>query len=197
MTVYDAYHGLIALVAVCTTASNHYSVLQWEFFAHLRVTIFLLYTSCNGLYTCECRVAENSVLALVFGEDSGPETRLECGKYTTVTHAKIILTPQITCVTVLTHNYYFTYCVNGPFSPFLLTCCAWHCACVWIQSVLCTYVGICTHAYAQLACFSSRMLTVPFWWQTAARNGMPPPTLHSLLFQNWQHHDSSNHEQCC
>ena len=139
----------------------------------------------------------NSVLVLVFGEDSGPETRLECGKYTTVTHAKIILICTNHLCDCFDPYLIFTYCVNGPFSPFLLTRCAWHCAWVWIQSVLCTYVGICTHAYTQLACFSSRMITVPFWWQTAARNGMPPPTLHSLLFQNWQHHDSSNHEQCC
>ena len=86
MAVHNAYHELIAIVAVCTTASKHYSVLQWEFFTHLRVIIFLLYTYCNRLYTCECRVAENSVLALVFGEDSVSKTRPECGKYVHYSH---------------------------------------------------------------------------------------------------------------
>ena len=57
MGVYNAYHGLIAKVAVCTTASKHYFVLQWEFVAFLRVIIFLFYAS-TSLYTCECRVAE-------------------------------------------------------------------------------------------------------------------------------------------
>ena len=52
MTVYNAYHGLIATVAVCTTASKHYSVSQWEFFTLLCVIIFLFYAS-TSLYTCE------------------------------------------------------------------------------------------------------------------------------------------------